>query len=77
MAAEQDAEQAPNAEMKGISLTSKELCGGAAQPIPIPRLRRLSQFHVGFRADGPDPDTLYICVGSRRLFQSFLEAWLT
>lgn len=55
---EQKMEQAPSAEIKKNSLTSKELCKGSAQQIPLPGLRRLNRLHTGFPAARPDPDTL-------------------
>lgn len=65
-------QQAPDTELKEISLTSKELCKGSASPIPLAALRRLSQLHMAFLADRPDPDPVYVCVGHRHLFLSLL-----
>lgn len=55
-------QQAPDSELKEISLTPKELCRGSAEPIPLPALRRLRQLHMIFLADRPDPGPVYSCM---------------
>lgn len=64
----QNTEQAPNTGIKEISLTSKELCKGTAEPTPFPGLSRLRQLHMGFLAGRPHPETVPGCVVPRQLF---------